>query len=174
MTLRAATLLLIVATLLTEGCNKSEQSTELRSAPAVAPTEPAAATAADSGAPASAKDAELIREAIEDHVREDHSVNMSALDMTVDSMSVSGDQAQASATFRAKQGGPGMDMSYLLERRGGAWAVVRGQPGGGQFTHPPMDQTQSGMPANSPANSAAPTAPDVTDFLKNHPAPNNN
>jgi len=101
-----------------------------------------------------------------DHVRNDHGVNMSAMDMSVDSVNVSGDQAQANATFRVKQGGATMAMVYSLQRHGKGWLVVNGHPSDGQFVHPPMDKTHSGMSANP----SAPGMPDVDKFLKTHPA----
>lgn len=173
MTLRFAAGLLILATIPAAGCDKSDQPAQLPAAPAIAPTE-VGTPDGNSGAPASAKDSGLIRQAIEDHVRDDRSINMSALDMTVESMSVTGDQAQASATFRAKQGGPSMAMSYSLERRGNGWVVAHSQPGGGQFTHPPMDQAHSANPPNPAVTPPVAAAPDVTDFLKNRSAPNSN
>jgi len=95
---------------------------------------------------------------------------MSAMDMSVDSVSVTGDQAQANATFRVKQGGTSMAMVYSLQRRGNGWLVVNGQPSDGQFVHPPMDKTHSGTSTNP----SAPAMPDVHDFLKNHPATSSN
>jgi hypothetical protein len=79
---------------------------------------------------------------------------MSAMDMAVDSISIQGDQAQASVTFRLKQGGTTMQMSYILSRHAKDWLVMRSQSGGGEFAHPPMDKTHSGMVENSqPAGS---------------------
>jgi hypothetical protein len=54
-------------------------------------------------------------------------------------------------------------------------AVTRNQPAGGQFVHPLMDKIHSPMSggAATPPASAS-RMPDVTDFLKNHPAPNSN
>lgn len=162
----------ILAAAFSIGCNKSDQSAQAPTLPASTPSAPSTGTApaADSGAPASAGDAELIRQAVEDHVRNDHGVNMSAMDMSVDSVNVNGDRAQANATFRLKQGGTSMTMVYSLQRHGNSWLVVNGQPSDGQFVHPPMDKTDSGT---SPSPSA-PGMPDVHDFLKNHPATNSN
>jgi hypothetical protein len=132
------------------------------------------ARASDAGAAArrnvgsgpNAGDADAIRAAIENHLRENRGINMAAMDMTVDSVSVSGDQARAHTVFRVKNGGTGMSMIYFLKRHPGGWIVVRSQPGDGQFVHPPLDATHSGL---SPSHSA-PGMPDVNAFLKNHPA----
>lgn len=153
------------------GCNKSDQSSQASAAPTSAPRASGTNTPEPpvSDAPASGSDADLIRQAVEDHVRNDRGINMSAMDMSVDSVNVNGDQAQANATFRVKQGGTSMAMVYSLQRHGDGWLVVNGRPSDGQFVHPPMDKTHSGM---SP-NSSAPGMPDVHEFLKNHPATSN-
>jgi hypothetical protein len=109
MTLRFAIAPLILATALGSGCSKSDQSPQAAAVPVTAPSTSPTPTA-NSGAPASGSDADLIRQAVEDHVRNDHGVNMSAMDMIVDSVNVNGDQAQANATFRVKQGGTSMAM----------------------------------------------------------------
>ena len=131
---------------------------------------PSAASSATQ--PLSGSDADAVRAAIEDHLRNDHGINMSAMEMTVDSVGVKGDQAQANAAFHLKQGGTGMTMTYFLERHADGWLVMRSQPGDGQFVHPPMDKNHSGMATNAAA--PPPGMPDITDFLKNHPAPNCN
>lgn len=163
---------MILAAAFSIGCNKSDQSAQAPPAPASAPsaTGTGVAPVANAGTPASSSDIDLIRQAVEDHVRNDRGINMSAMDMSVDSVNVSGDQAQANATFRVKQGGTSMAMVYSLQRRGNGWLVVNGQPSDGQFVHPPVDKTHSGMSPNPPA----PGMPDVHDFLKNHPATNSN
>jgi len=91
---------------------------------------------------------------------------MAAMDMVIESLNVSGDKAEASATFRIKQGGGNMAMLYSLERRGSGWAVVNSRPSDGQFVHPPVDGSQSAAPPNT----ASPAIPDVQEFLKNHPS----
>ena len=113
----------------------------------------------------SGADADGIRAAIAEHVRSDRGVNMDMLVMSVESVSVNGNQAHAEATFSPKQGGTGMAMTYVLERQGNGWVVTSGQPTDGQLAHPPTDGVHSGTPANP----AEPTMPDVTDFLKSKP-----
>jgi len=158
---RGATLVLILATVLAIGCGKGNHPTPLSAAP----------PAATPGMPASSGDSDMIRQAVEDHVRNNHGINMSAMDMSVEAVSVSGDKAQANAVFRVKQGGTSMAMTYSLERHGNGWLVVHSAPSDGQFVHPPMDKTHSGTSASPPPASGT---PDVTDFLNNHPAPNRN
>ena len=143
------------------GCSKANRptsSTDTTSAPSSTPAPGAMPQASGS-------DADAIRAAVEDHVRNDHSINMDVMEMTVDSVRVDGDQAHAEAAFRLKQGGTGMAMTYFLARQANGWVVTRSQPSDGQFMHPPTDGAHPGMAPNS----GAPGMPDVTDFLKNHP-----
>jgi hypothetical protein len=128
-------------------------------------------SAAAPAQPTSGADADGIRAAIEEHVRNDRGVNMDVLVMTIDSVSVSGNQAHAEAAFRPRQGGTGMAMTYSLERQGGGWVVTQGQPSDAQFAHPPTDGTHSAM---RQANPGEPAMPDLTDFLKNHPSDSKN
>jgi hypothetical protein len=95
--------------------------------------------------PARSPDEAAIATAIERHLKENSGINMSAMDMAIDSISIQGDQAQANVTFRLKQGGTTMQMSYFLARHARDWLVLRNQPGEGQFAHPPMDKTHSRM-----------------------------
>ena len=171
---RFAMLPLVLAAMLAAGCSKNDQPAQAPALPANAPdaanSAAGPAPAPFSGAPASGNEADQIRQAVIDHVRNDRGINMSAMDMSVDSVNVNGDQAQANATFRVKQGGASMAMVYSLQRHGNGWLVLNGKPSDGQFVHPPMDKTHSG----SSATPTAPGVPDVQDFLKNHPTSSNN
>ena len=167
MNIRSATIALILTTALAGGCSKSAEPVA-PSGPAAAPTASTSTTSAANPMPqASASDAEAVRAAIEDHLRADHSINMAAMDMTVDSVSINGDQAQANAAFHLKQGGTGMVMTYSLQRHANGWLVTHSQPADGQFVHPPMDKTHSGA-ATNPSAPATPPTPDVSDFLRKH------
>lgn len=165
---RFAIVSLILTASFGAGCSKTGQSSQFLAAPA-STLHPPESPAANSGASTSARDMELVRQAVKDHVRDDREISLSAMDMSVDSVSLSGDQAQAQVTFRALQGGPTMAMIYSLERHGDGWQVVKGQPAEGEFVHPPMDQT----PGRSPIP-AAPAVPDIHEFFKNHPATSSN
>lgn len=128
----------------------------------------APASGASSGmSGATANDHDAVVAAIQKHLTSDSGVNMSVMEMTVENVSVNGDQAQANAAFHLKQGGQSMNITYQLERRAGDWVVLSDTPGGGQLAHPPLDKDHSG--AASP-NSAEPL-PDATDYLKNHAPP---
>ncbi len=143
---------------LTAACNKSTAS----SSTPPNPTNSASATLPPAAAPSSDQDA--ITEAIQKHLSDVKGINMSAMEMNVAKVTVNGDQAQADAEFRVKQGGPSMLITYFLERHAEGWVVVRNQTSNsGQFAHPPMDKAHSGA--------TAPAFPDVNDFLKKHPSP---
>ena len=170
MKLRLLAIAVIFAAMCASGCSKANPPASSNDAAPVASPDNSPMPAAGSPAQASGPDAEAIRAAIEDHVRSDRSINMDVMEMSVDSVSVSGNSAQAEAAFHLKQGGTGMAMTYFLERQANGWAVTRSQPSDGQFAHPPTDGVHSGMPANP----GEPAMPDVTDFLKNHPPDSKN
>lgn len=174
MKVRVSISLLILAAVSVLGCNKNEQPAPVSAAPPQnAPASAAPATPTPIvGTPASASDTELVKQAVQDHLRNNKGINMSAMDMTVDSVTVDGDHAQANATFKVRGGGATMAMVYSLERHGSGWLVLKSQPSNGEFVHPPMDKTHSG--AATPGPPAASGTPDVTDFLKNQSAPKSN
>jgi len=157
---------LIFLALFGTGCSQSGPSSQSAAPAASLRQPPTLATNGD--ASLSGGDADLVRQAVEDHVQNDREINLSAMDMSVDSVNFNGDQAQANVTFRVKQGGPTMEMIYWLERHGKVWQVAKSQPANGQFLHPPMGPTH---PSVSP-KPAAPAMPDVQEFLNNHPAAN--
>lgn len=163
MIVRASIPLLILAAALVTGCKDNDQPAQV--APTTQPSAPV------TSAPTSASDSALVKQAVQDHLRENKGINMSAMDMTVDSVTINGDRAQANATFRVKSGGASMAMVYFLERHGNGWLVMKSQPSNGEFVHPPMDKIHSGVASPDPALSGT---PDVTDFLKNHPTAKSN
>jgi hypothetical protein len=169
MKMRFVAIAAVVAAICASGCSKSNQAAS-SDVVAGSGSDSAAPSAAGAAQQASGADAEGIRAAIEEHVRNDRSVNMDMLAMAIDSVSVSGNQAHAEARFSPKQGGTGMAMTYLLERQGNGWVVTSGQPTDSQFAHPPTDGVHSGVPANP----GEPPMPDLTDFLKNKPSNNKN
>jgi hypothetical protein len=84
-------------------------------------------------------DADAIRAGINTHLSGLKTINMSAMDMTVNSFSIQGNQAQAAVEFRPKTGAPagaGMQVNYTLEKQNGIWVVQNTQPAGGAIQHP--------------------------------------
>lgn len=97
-------------------------------------------------------DNDAIRAGILQHLNSIGTLNMSAMDMDMRSVSVAGNQAHAEVEFRVKTNGPpggGMQVAYDLEKRSGAWVVLKSQPLGG-MQHPKTSQNPS---ANQPVHS---------------------
>ena len=90
-----------------------------------------------------ANDRDAIRAGILQHLTAISTLNMSAMDMDIRSVSVNGNQAHAEVEFRPKTGGGpggGMQVAYDLEKRDGAWVVLKSQPLGGMIQHPDPNQ----------------------------------
>ena len=71
------------------------------------------------------------------------------MNVSVDSVSFRGKEADATVTFSAKGGGPGMTMQYTLEKAGVEWKVKERKQGHGMQA-PPLDPSQP-LPPNHPA-----------------------
>jgi len=88
-------------------------------------------------------DSDAIRAAIMQHLAGVGTLNVTAMDMDVRSVSVNGNQAHAEVEFRPKTGGApgaGMQVGYNLEKRDGAWVVLKAQTLGGAMQHPDTSQ----------------------------------
>ena len=100
-------------------------------------------------------DSDAIRAGILQHLTSIGTLNMSAMDMDMRSVAVTGNQAHAEVEFRAKNSGPpggGMQVAYDLEKRGAAWVVLKSQPLGG-MQHPNTSQNpNSNHPVHSMPN----------------------
>lgn len=84
-------------------------------------------------------DADAIRAGINTHLSGLKTINLSAMDMIVNSFSIQGNTAQAAVEFRPKTGAPagaGMQVNYTLEKQNGVWVVQNTQPAGGAIQHP--------------------------------------
>ena len=121
-----------------------------------------------------ASDNDAIRAGIMQHLTGIGTLNMSAMDMDIRSVTINGNQAHAEVEFRPKTGGTpgtGMQVSYNLEKRDGAWVVMKTQAAGGMIQHPDPNQNphqsqdvHTGIPnfneilnpAGAPAKSALP------------------
>ena len=90
-----------------------------------------------------ANDNDAIRAGILQHLTSIGTLNMSAMDMDIQSVSVNGNQAHAEVEFRPKNSGTpgaGMHIAYNLEKRDGAWVVLKSQSLGGMIQHPDPGQ----------------------------------
>jgi hypothetical protein len=84
-------------------------------------------------------DRDAIRSGILQHLTSIGTLNMSAMEMDLRSVSVNGNQAHAEVEFRPKTGsapGAGMQVAYNLEKREGSWVVLKTEPLGGMIQHP--------------------------------------
>jgi hypothetical protein len=84
-------------------------------------------------------DNDAIRAGIVQHLNGIGTLNMSAMEMDIRSVSINGGQAHAEVVFRPKTGAPsgaGMQVAYNLEKRDGVWVVQKTQPAGGMIQHP--------------------------------------
>jgi hypothetical protein len=84
-------------------------------------------------------DNDAIRAGILQHLNGLGTLNMSAMEMDIQKISINGNQAHAEVVFRPKTGAPagaGMQITYNLEKRDGAWVVQKSQPAGGMIQHP--------------------------------------
>ena len=109
-------------------------------------------------------DKEAIRTALQKHLAERGNVNIAAMDVEVKQVTVDGNRAVAQVEFRAKQGGPAMQMTYNLQREGGTWVVLTKYSPGGEMGHP---STGPAMPppgsGNLPAGHPPLTEPGKAD-----------
>jgi hypothetical protein len=83
-------------------------------------------------------DNDAIRAGITQHLTSLNTLNLSAIDMDVNGVSIQGRQARAQVTFRPKTGAPpgaGMQVAYQLEKRDSAWVVVKTEAAGGMIEH---------------------------------------
>lgn len=99
-----------------------------------------------------ASDNDAIRAGILQHLTAIGTLNMSAMDMDVRSVSVNANQAHAEVEFRPKKGGgppgAGMHVAYNLEKRDGAWVVLKSQTLGG-MQHPDPGQNPHNQDVHS-------------------------
>ena len=80
-------------------------------------------------------DADAIRDGVNRHLSGLKTINLSAMDVVVNSYSIQGDQAQAQVEFKPKTGAPagaGMQVNYALQKQqNGAWEVQKTEAVGG-------------------------------------------
>lgn len=161
MKLLIATLVTASLTLAIVGCKKS-----------VAPSLAASASEPTKSVPQTPET--QIRAAVEAHLAHNTNLNLKAFDMDMKQVTINGDHAQAQVDFHVK-GGPGvMELTYQLQNREDAWAVIDSNPVGSNFSHPPLDQTQPATatpPLGGPSHSLADTLRSVRADGAN-PSPN--
>src|SRR5258708_33295415 len=99
-------------------------------------------------------DADAIRSGINQHLASLKTINLSAMDMNITSVSVQGNQAQAQVEFKPKTGAPqgaGMQVAYSLQKQNGQWIVQTTPPSRASIQHP--------APSETPPNHPTPPSP---------------
>jgi hypothetical protein len=160
------------------GCQKAAEPSSLASEPSAAIT--------PSQAPSQSGSAEAqIRTAILAHLAHSSNLNLQAFDTEVKQVTMQGDHAEANVDFHVK-GGPGvMQLTYQLENRAGAWTVIDSNPVGSNFSHPPLNQSQTPGTPIAPGGNSHSLADTLRGFKEgasgapaalppNHPPLNNN
>ena len=108
-----------------------------------------------SGCKAQRNDSDGIRDGVVEHLTSLKTLNVSAMDVNIKSVSIQGDKAQALVEFLPKSGAPagaGMQVSYALEKENGSWSVKKTLGTGGVIEHPApganphMQPGQTGAP----------------------------
>ncbi len=105
-------------------------------------------------------DTDGIRSGINEHLTALKTLNLGAMDMNIQNVSIQGNQAQAQVEFLPKTGAPpgaGMQVSYKLEKQDGKWVVQDSQAAGGTIQHPAPGQ-------NPHLNSTSPSPATLPDF----------
>ena len=103
-------------------------------------------------------DADAIRSGINAHLSGLKTINLSAMDMTVNTFSIQGDKATAQVEFRPKNGPPqggGMQVNYNLEKQNGIWVVSHTEPVGGMM-QPPAAGGNSNQPMTNGSSTPLP------------------
>ena len=99
----------------------------------------AAALAIVSGCKHAPSDSDAIRAGITQHLSSLRTLNISAMDLDINTVSIQGNHASVQVTFRPKTGAPagaGMQVAYELEKRDSNWVVVKTDAVGGAIQHP--------------------------------------
>jgi hypothetical protein len=88
-------------------------------------------------------DNDAVRAGIMQHLTAVGTLNISAMEMDIRSVSIDRDKAHADVEFRPKTGaalGAGMQVGYDLQKRDGSWVVLKTQAAGGMMQHPDPGQ----------------------------------
>lgn len=107
---------------------------------------------------------DAIRAGIMQHLANLKTLNLDAMEMDLRRVAINGSHAHAEVEFRPKTGaasGAGMQVSYDLEKRDGAWLVLKSQAAGGMIQHPDPGQNPHTNPGVHPGG-----LPNFSDILK--------
>lgn len=106
---------------------------------------------------------EAVRAAIRQHLTSLGTLNLQGMDMEFTRVAVQDGHADADVTFRPKNGASGgaaMQVAYQLEKRDGAWTVMKSAVGG-MIQHPPAGANPHQQPAQGPVHGDLPNFKDI-------------
>ncbi|HLI86780.1 MAG TPA: hypothetical protein VKV17_22935 [Bryobacteraceae bacterium] len=111
---------------------------------------------------------EAIRQGVLDHLK-NSSVNLAAMDMDVSDVQFSGNNADATVTFKPKgmTVAQGMALHYRMQQKGGRWAVVSIQDSGHAGNVPEgvaNPHGAGGLPSGDPHEGAVAVMPSPDDL----------
>jgi hypothetical protein len=110
-----------------------------------------------------------MRAGILQHLTAVGTLNISAMQMDIRNVAINGNQAHVEVEFRPKTGaapGTGMQVAYNLEKRDGAWTVLKTRAAGGRMQHPDPNQN----PHQNQAGHSG-SMPNFSDVLKSAATP---
>jgi hypothetical protein len=106
---------------------------------------------------------DAIKQAVVEHLGKGSGLDMSRMDVTVDAVSYSENQAKATVSFRPKSAPEqGMSMLYTLESKGNKWVVLKKEGSGAGHSQ--------GMGAPDAAAPGGAAAPEGQALPPGHPA----
>lgn len=107
---------------------------------------------------------DAIRAAVQQHLVALKTLNLQAMDMQFNKVTIDRGQADADVTFRPKAGataGAEMQISYHLEKRDGNWSVVKTGAAGGAINHPAPGANPHTQPPDGNVHGSLPNFQDV-------------
>src|SRR6266446_452926 len=97
--------------------------------------------------PSAANTDNEIRIAIEAHLAHKGTLNLKAFDTVMKQVTLKGDHAQAQVEFHVKNGPGMMQLTYDLQKTGGAWTVIESNPVKADFFKPEAKASRETGPA---------------------------
>lgn len=97
-----------------------------------------------------------IRDGVLKHIAGMNGLNVNNMTVTVTQATINGDKAEANVEIRAKNSDPSappMQLIYQLQKQGGEWVVIKGQPTGGMQHPAPGEMPPGSMPPGHPGTS---------------------
>jgi|HubBroStandDraft_4_1064222.scaffolds.fasta_scaffold01540_6 hypothetical protein len=102
---------------------------------------------------------DAIREGIRQHLASLKTINLSAMDMNLTKVAITGDSAQAQVEYLPKTGAPpgaGMRVSYSMEKHDQQWVVVKTNAAGGAIEHPDPGKNPHLQTSEAPTHGTLP------------------